>query len=115
MPDSIKYPATVKEACRMAAKLRATLSEFLESIGPLPMPPADYTLAPGCSDRWIGPEVVSRRWIITPAWDATTDTHSLEVWMADHTPPTYGNLTPEEARELGAALIQAAQAADSAV
>lgn len=117
MPHLTKWPATVREFGDMAAErglgIVAMWDELEREFGPIPMPPAGYTLAHGSSDRWIGDEVINRRWIITPAWYASTDSHSIEVWMADHQAPTYGDLTPAEARELGAALIQAAQAAEA--
>jgi hypothetical protein len=109
--NTIKTPATVREAGDMAHKLGMTLSEFLQMLGPIPMPPVGYTLAPRSEDRWTGPETFNRGWIITPAWNATTDTHSIEVWMADHTPPQYANLSPADALQLAADLTAAARAA----
>lgn len=105
-----KTPATVREAGDMAAKLGMPLSEFLEMLGPIPMPPAGYTLAQGSQHRWIGHEIVKRRWILLPVWDAATNRHSFELWMADHQPPRYGSLTAAEALELSADLADAARA-----
>ena len=109
--NTTKYPATVREAADMAEKLGMQLSEFLQMLGPIPMPPTGYTLAPKSSHRWIGPEIINGRWILTPVWDATTASHSVDVWMADHEPPNYANLTPAEAIDLAAALLQATQTA----
>ena len=106
--NTTKYPATVREAGDMAP-VGMKLSEFLEMLSPIPMPPAGYTLAKGSETRWIGAEIVKRRWIITPAWTSTTDTHSLELWMAEHRAPTYAQLSPSEALELAADLAAAAR------
>jgi hypothetical protein len=95
----------------MAEELSMKASELLEMLGPIPMPPAGYTLAPKCSDRWIGTEIINRRWILTPVWHSTTDSHSVDVWMADHEPPNYAQLSPTEAAELAMALLQATQPA----
>ncbi|MDQ0679064.1 hypothetical protein QFZ30_002446 [Arthrobacter pascens] len=110
MNHSIKTPRTVREAGDMAEKLGMKLPEFLEMLGPIPMPPAGYTLAPHSDDKWIGRETMNRGWIITPAWNATSNTHSIELWAADHEPPDYTVLTPPEALQLAADLITAAQA-----
>jgi hypothetical protein len=111
--NATKYPATVREAGDMAAKLGMKLSEFLEMLGPIPMPPAGYTLAKGSETRWTGPETVKSRWIIQPAWNSTTNTITVELWMADHQPPTYANLTAAEALELAADLTATTHAAES--
>lgn len=108
--NNTKYPVTVREAGSMAHALGMELSEFLEMLGPIPMPPAGYFLAEKSSDRWIGHEVVKRDWIITPTWNATTNTHSLELWMANHRPPTYANLSPADALQLAADLAGASRA-----
>jgi hypothetical protein len=103
----------VRELGNLAHEKGLNPSELLEQLerdlGPMPMPPADYTLAKGSETRWIGAEIVKRRWIITPAWTSTTDTHSLELWMAEHRAPTYAQLSPSEALELAADLTAAAQ------
>lgn len=112
MNKTTKYPATVREAGDMAEKLGMKLSEFLEMLGPIPMPPAGYTLAPKSSEKWIGTETMNRGWIITPAWNATTNTHSLEFWVADHRAPSYANLSPADAFQLAADLTAAARAID---
>jgi hypothetical protein len=109
MNHTTKYPATVREAGDMAHALGMKLSEFLELLSPIPMPPAGYTLAKGSDSRWIGPETMNRRWIITPVWNATTNTHSLELWMADHQPPTYAALSPADALQLAADLTAASE------
>lgn len=108
--NTTKYPVTVREAGDMAEKLGMTLPSLLEMLGPIPMPPAGYTLAPKSDNRWIGPETMSRRWIITPAWtwDSNGAAHSIEVWMADHKRPTYANITPAEALQLAADLTAVA-------
>jgi hypothetical protein len=102
----------------MAEQQGLNPSELLEQLerdlGPMPMPPADYTLAKGSETRWIGAEIVKRRWIITPSWDSTTNVHSLALWMADHKAPTYAQLSPSEALELAADLAAAAQALEAA-
>lgn len=112
MQHITKYPVTVREAGDMAEKLGMTLPSLLELLGPIPMPPAGYTLAPKSDFRWIGPEIMNRNWIITPAWTQTSTggTHSIEVWMADHERPTYANITPAEALQLAADLTAVATA-----
>lgn len=111
--NTTKYPATVRELGAMAAKLGMKAPELLEMLSPIPMPPAGYTLAPKSDTRWIGPETMSRGWIITPAWtwNSNGGAHSIEVWMADHTPPRYANLSPADALQLAADLTAAARAA----
>lgn len=113
MPNPTNWPATIRELGEMAARedldLGAMLDRLEAEAGPIPRPPAGYTLAPGCSDHWIGTEIINGRWIITPAWDSTTNRHTLEVWMADHQPPNYSALTPSAALELAASLLQAAR------
>lgn len=110
MQHTTKYPATFREFCNMAEERGITATRLLEVLGPIPMPPAGYTLAKGSDRRWIGQELVSRRWIITPSWDGTTNAHSVEVWMADHKRPTYANLSPADAIQLAADLTAVAQA-----
>lgn len=112
--NNTKYPATVRELGDMAAQLGMKPTELLEMLGPIPMPPAGYSLAKGSDVRWIGPGRVTRRWIITPAWNATTDARSLEVWMADHKAPNYAELSPTDAIDLAADLIAAARDMQSA-
>jgi hypothetical protein len=111
--NSIKYPTTVRGLADMAAEQGKTLAEMLDIIGPIPMPPAGYTLAQGPEVKWIGHEMVNRRWIITPTWTVTTG-RALEVWMADHEPPRYAHLSPEDALQLAADLITAARAVEDA-
>jgi len=96
----------------MAAKLGMTLPEFLEMLGPIPMPPAGYTSAKGGS-RWIGEDITRRGWIITPAWNATTNTHSIELWTANHEPPRYADLSTADALQLAADLTAVAQSISS--
>jgi hypothetical protein len=107
--NSTKTPATVRELAEMAHEQGKTLTEMLDSIGPIPMPPAGYILTQGHEDKWIGHEIVNRRWIITPTWNVHNG-RSLEVWMADHEPPSYAHLSPEDALQLAADLITASQA-----
>ncbi|WP_104175521.1 hypothetical protein [Arthrobacter sp. Y81] len=107
--NTTKYPATVRELGDMAEKLGMKASELLEMLGPIPMPPAGYTLARRSGDRWTGPETFNRGWIITPAWNASTNTHSIELWAASHEPPSYANLTPDEALQLAADLTAVAK------
>lgn len=113
MNQTTKYPATVREAGDMATALGMKLSEFLEMLSPIPMPPAGYTLVKGSETRWIGAHIVKSRWIIQHAWTSTTDTHSLELWMGGHRAPDYANLFPSEALELAADLTAAARALET--
>ena len=110
MNQTTNYPATVRELAEMAEKLGMKPSELLGILGPIPMPPAGYTLAEGCDDHWIGHEIVKRGWIITPAWNSTSNVHSIELWAANHEPPTYALLSPAEALELAADLAAVAKA-----
>lgn len=114
MTQSIKYPTTVREAGERAAQEGLLLSEYLESRGPFPMPPSGHSLAQGSSSRWLGHEIVNRRWIITPTWDAATDSHAIEVWMADHKAPSYAELSPADAVQFAADLLTATRAANDA-
>lgn len=106
--NSTKTPATVRDLADMAHEQGKTLVEMLDIIGPIPMPPAGYILAQGHDVKWIGHEIVNRRWIITPTWDAAND-RSLEVWMADHESPSYAHLSPEDALQFAADLTTASQ------
>lgn len=108
--NTTKYPDTVRELGKMADEMGISPSELLQMLGPIPMPPAGYTPAPKSDNRWIGPETMSRRWIITPAWtwSSTGGAHSIELWMADHKRPTYANITPAEALHLAADLTAVA-------
>lgn len=100
---------TVREFGDMAYELGITFVELLDAVGPIPTPPAGYTLAPKSESRWIGTETMARGWIITPVWDATTNTHSLDLWAANHEPPNYATMTLAEARQLAADLMAAAE------
>ncbi|MFD1845341.1 hypothetical protein [Arthrobacter flavus] len=114
MTKTTNWPATVREFGNLADQRGMKSSELFEELerdlGPFPMPPTGYTLAEESDDRWIGPERVNRGWIITPVWNSTTSSHSIEVWMADHTAPTYANLSPVDAFEFAADLIAVARA-----
>lgn len=111
MPHHTNWPATVREAGKLAAAEGKTLSELfqelLTELGPCPAPPEGYRLDPHSDVRWLGPETYHQKWIITPVWNSTTDAHSLDVWLADHQPPNYADLSPEDARDLAAALVAA--------
>lgn len=67
------------------------------------VPPAGYELVKGCTDVYVGPEVVSSVFIIRPSWDAATGLHSVEVLPADGTGDMQ-TLAPEEALKLAADL-----------
>jgi|GEM_PF-4161659 len=107
--NSTKTPATVRELADMAREQGKTLVEMLDIIGPIPMPPAGYILAQGREDKWIGHEIVNRRWIITPTWNVPNG-RALEVWMADHKAPRYAELSQADAVQFAADLLAAAQA-----
>jgi hypothetical protein len=110
--NTTKYPLTVRELGQMAEARGMTAPRLLEVLGPIPMPPEGYTLAPKSDTRWIGTETMNRGWIITPVWtwNSTGGTHSIEVWMADHEPPTYADITPAEALQLAADLTAVSNA-----
>ncbi|WP_258802778.1 hypothetical protein [Pseudarthrobacter sp. NS4] len=108
--NTTKYPATFREFAETAIELGMTLPRLLEVLGPIPMPPAGYTLAPKSESRWIGTETIARGYIITPTWDYRTQKHSIEVWMAEHEAPDYAVLSPAEALRFAADLTAAVQA-----
>lgn len=109
MNNSIKSPRTVREAGDMAHQLGMTPAEFLDMLGPIPMPPAGYVLFKAGSDRWIGPEIVGPRWIVTAVWNAATNERTVEVFTATHVGEKYTNLTPAEALAMAADLVELAQ------
>ncbi|ALE91845.1 hypothetical protein AOC05_05075 [Arthrobacter alpinus] len=51
--------------------------------------------------------MTDRKWIITPAWDADTERHAIEVWT-----PKYQDFTPKQARQFAAALVEMAEIVD---
>jgi len=112
--QTIKRPYTMRELGDWASNNGKEILEALDFWAPWPTKPEGYMLARKSDHRWIGPEIVHGRFIVTPVWDARTDTHSVDVWMADHQPPNYSNLTPAEAADLAAALLKATAAARAA-
>lgn len=72
-------------------------------------PPKGYSKVKECADLWVGTESMDRGWIVTPAWNSTTDRHTLEVWT-----PKYCHLTPAETRQLAQVLLAAADAVEAA-
>ncbi|QSZ47210.1 hypothetical protein [Arthrobacter sp. D5-1] len=108
MNNTIKRPATVRELGNMAEEMNMTAAQLLEFLGPWPEPPAGYTLDPHSDVRWLGPETCHRKWIITPVWNSATEAHSLDVWLADHQPPNYAEMSSQDALELAAVLSAAA-------
>lgn len=112
MQHTTKYPVTVRELVEMARERGMEVSRMLEVLGPIPMPPEGYTLAPKSDTRWIGQEIVNGRYIITPAWtwNSAGGFHSIEVWMADHEAPNYASMSPADALQLAADLTAAAHA-----
>ncbi|MFE4078525.1 hypothetical protein [Paenarthrobacter sp. YIM B13468] len=109
MPHTIKRPATVRELGKMAEEMNMTAAQLLEFLGPWSEPPEGYTLDPHSDVRWLGPETYHQKWIITPVWNSTTDTHSFDIWLAEHQPPNYAQLSAEDALELAAALAAASK------
>lgn len=107
MTHTINWNMTVVEAANLA--IQQGYGTFAEWIGDhsdsWPKRPEGYTLPRRSEYRWVGPEIVHSRFILTPVWDARTDTHSVDVWMADHQPPNYANLSPSESTELATALM----------
>lgn len=113
MSQLTAWPATLLELANLSRQTdempTATLDALEAELGPCPLPPRGYTTAAGSSTRWIGPETTSRAWMITAAWDFTTDSHSIEVWLAEHQPPSYASLSPADALQLAADLAAAAR------
>lgn len=108
MPKTSNYSATLRELAAMAAEqgrpMPDVFAELEADLGRLQMPPAGFQLAPGCADHWIGEAVGGDGWTVTPAWNATTHRHSVEVWTEEgHT------LTSAESLEFAAALLEAAR------
>lgn len=112
MNHSTKAPTTVREAIDRAHELGMSLSEFLELMPPVPMPPTGYVLEKGPGTRWTGPEIINRGWIITPAWtwDGVAEHHTLELWTAKEPGYAGSHMAPAEALQLATDLIAAAQA-----
>ncbi|WP_314324193.1 hypothetical protein [Paenarthrobacter ilicis] len=108
MSHTIKRPATVRELGNMAEEMNMTAAQLLEFLGPWPEPPTGYSLDPHSDSRWLGPEKHHRRWIITPVWNSASEAYSLDVWLADHQPPNYAEMSPQDALELAEALATAA-------
>jgi hypothetical protein len=110
--NATNWPATVRELGNLAHEkgmsLVALMDQLESELGPMPMPPDSYTLAPGTDDLWVGNDVVNRGWILTPGWKSDTG-HCINVWTVKDR-----DLTPAEALGLGAALITAAQAVGGA-
>lgn len=88
---------TVREAGDVAHQMDMTLADWLAMIGPIPTAPAGYELEKTSSTRWIGPEKVGPRWIVTAIWDAATNAQTVEVFTATNVGEKYTNLTPAEA------------------
>jgi hypothetical protein len=127
----IKVPTTVPELCKLADELDKNPSEvcgLLEhalgmdwwerggeevTVDVSPQPPEGYVRAKGCTGHWINAEkqIIDRGWIITPAWDAATNRHTVELWTANHKPPKYANLSPADALRLASDLTAATQTA----
>ncbi|MET4618679.1 hypothetical protein ABIE18_000102 [Arthrobacter sp. 2762] len=105
-PD--KWFLTVREGAELAYGLGVTLTDLMaeleKRLGPIPMPPAGFSPDPHSDTRWLGPESTHRKWIITPVWNAATDTHSFDVRLADHQAPNYAALSASDALELTEAL-----------
>lgn len=101
---------TVREAADMAVKEDLTFGQWLEKYGPtITMPPAGYTLAPKSENRWIGTEKMNRGWIITPVWDGATNRRTIELWTSKDPDESDARLTPMEAIQLAADLIELAK------
>lgn len=112
--NTSNWPATVRELGDLAEQRGMTATELLEEmaeqLGPMPMPPAGFTLAKGCADLWIGTDAIHPQYMITPAWNAATDRRTVELWTAKGTKDeVYTSLTPLEAIQLAADLIKLAQ------
>lgn len=112
MPETTNnWPATIRELAQMAERAGKSLVEVFEQLeselGPMPLPPDGYTLAHGCDEIWVGTEIMNAKYIITPGWNASTNTHTVELWMSEDSQP----MTPAEALKLGLDLAKAANAA----
>jgi hypothetical protein len=103
-------PATVRELGDFAEALDITAVQLLEVLGPRPWPPAGYILAHGREDVWTGTETVNPRWTITPVWNSTTKTHSLELMLSVNHPQAYAQMSAASAVQLSFDLMAAAQA-----
>lgn len=106
------WPATVREAADAAEKAGMPLSNYMEwleqQLGPMPVRPANFVLAKGHKGRWVGPEIMNRHWIITPTWNSVTNARSIELWTAKGDDETDSKLTPLEALQLAADLMNLA-------
>ncbi|WP_248760238.1 hypothetical protein [Pseudarthrobacter sp. SSS035] len=91
-----------------------TFSSAVAAPPQAPTPPSGYVRSKKGSERWIGDDIVKGPWIVTPVWNAATNTHTIELWMANHKRPRYAQLSPADAYDLAADLIAAAKTAQTA-
>lgn len=105
-------PKTVRELGEMADNLGIKPSETLQMLGTIPMPPAGYVLAEGCSDVWTGQEIAAAGMVLIPTWNYTSGLHAIELWTGKGTADeTMVILTPAEAAQLADALATVSRAA----
>jgi hypothetical protein len=109
MPETTKnWPALIRELAQQAQSEGKSLpdlaAELTDELGPVPLPPVGYSLAHGCDELWVGAEITNEKYTITPSWNATTNTHTVELWLSEDAQP----LTTTEAFKLGLDLAKAA-------
>ena len=131
MDNTIKRPITLRELGDLSENLKLPIQETWSlltnalgeewwehdhhevtlALGSTPSlaAPAGYELAEGCSDHWTGREIMNRGWIVNQAWNSTTGQSTIELWVADHEAPSYGNLTPADAINLATDLLALAK------
>ncbi|WP_146072478.1 hypothetical protein [Arthrobacter sp. 4R501] len=105
------YPATVREAGDMAEAQGMKLSEFLETLGPLPTPPAGYTMSECVDGLWTAPEIEApvMGMVIIPAWNYRTQRHYIELWTHKGTEAeSLVHLSQTGAHKLAAVLAEVA-------
>lgn len=108
--QTINRPTTLRELGDLAGDF-PTFMRLLEELGPWPTPPADYVMTKGNEDRWTGTERLNRGYIVTPVWNATTDSRTIDLWTSKDPGESDAHLTPQEALQLAADLLQLANEA----
>ncbi|MBD1541041.1 hypothetical protein G9E11_01970 [Arthrobacter sp. IA7] len=102
--NAIKRPATLRELGDMAGDF-PTFMRMLDELGPWPIPPVGFAMTKGSEQRWIGNDVVNRQYIVTPVWNAATNSRSIDLWTSKEPGESDTHLMPLQAIELAADLL----------
>lgn len=71
MTATITMPNTVRELFEQAAARGIQPSEYLAELGPIPMPPAGFSLKESSTEEWpmwSGPTFEGKGWKVTTDW-----------------------------------------------